>query len=416
VPRSRSSSRTHASRARTATAAAVLLIAGVVAANPASALAQSATGGGGARYVAQPRITKVSCIRRCASRKRARAGSTLRVLGSGMSDVGRVVFLGSTGRGDDVPAKVRPGSDTRLNVRVPFDAITGRLSAQVQGGPKSRPSRTIAVMPPPPADPNPTLTPVPGPRQSGAPRLLTGTSRTRAFLAARRTVTFSYLIRDGAPSSVRVELVRVRDGVVTRTWTPAAAAGRPAKVAWNGKVGKSPAPQGRYAFRLTVAGSTGALAKSAQAGNASRDAFDLYPNAFPVPGRHNFGQGAARFGAGRSGHTHQGQDVPAPCGARMVAARGGRIKTKAYHRAAGNYLVIDADGTSVDYMYAHLAEPTPFAEGDRVYTGQRIGSVGETGDAQGCHLHIELWTGPGWYSGGHPFDPLPSLKAWDAWS
>jgi murein DD-endopeptidase MepM/ murein hydrolase activator NlpD len=400
-------------------AVAGLLTAGVATLCPGSAPAQSGgTGGGGTQYVAQPKIAKVSCIRRCASRKRSRPGSTLRVLGSGLSDVDHVVFLGSTGRGDDVPVKVRPGSDTRLNVRVPLDAISGGLSARVDGGPKSRPSKTVAVMPPPPADPNPTLTPVPGPRQSGAPRLLTGTSRTRAFLAARRTVTFSYMIRDGAPSMVRVELVRVRDATVLRTWSPAATAptGQPAKVSWNGKVGKSPAPQGRYAFRLTVAGSDGALAKSAQTGNATRDAFDLYPNAFPVPGRHNFGQGAARFGAGRSGHTHQGQDIPASCGARMVAARGGRIKTKAYHRAAGNYLVIDADGTSVDYMYAHLAEPTPFAEGDRVYTGQRIGSVGDTGDAQGCHLHLELWSGPGWYSGGRPFDPLPSLRAWDAWS
>jgi murein DD-endopeptidase MepM/ murein hydrolase activator NlpD len=388
---------------------------------PATGLAQGGSGttGGGVQYVAQPRITKVSCIRRCASRKRARPGSTVRVLGSGLSGVDRIVFLGSTGRADDVPAKVRPGSDARIDVKVPFDAITGRLSAQVDGGPKSRPSKRLAVLPPPPADPNPTLTPVPGPRQSGAPHLLTGTSRTRAFLAARRTVTFSYAIREGAkPSMVRVELIRVRDGSVVRTWTPAptAAAGRPAKVSWNGKLGKAQAPQGRYAFRLTVAGSSGAVARSSQVGNATRDAFDLYPNAFPVPGRHNFGQGAARFGAGRSGHTHQGQDIPAPCGARMVAARGGKVKTKAYHRAAGNYLVIDADGTSVDYMYAHLAEPSPFAEGDRVYTGQRIGSVGDTGDAQGCHLHFELWSGPGWYSGGHPFDPMPSLRAWDAWS
>jgi murein DD-endopeptidase MepM/ murein hydrolase activator NlpD len=33
--------------------------------------------------------------------------------------------------------------------------------------------------------------------------------------------------------------------------------------------------------------------------------------------------------------------------------------------------------------------------------------------ASACHLHFELWTAPGWYSGGQPIDPLPSLQAWD---
>jgi hypothetical protein len=24
-----------------------------------------------------------------------------------------------------------------------------------------------------------------------------------------------------------------------------------------------------------------------------------------------------------------------------------------------------------------------------------------------------MWSGPGWYEGGEPFDPLASLRAWD---
>ena len=78
--------------------------------------------------------------------------------------------------------------------------------------------------------------------------------------------------------------------------------------------------------------------------------------------------------------------------------------------------MIDGDGTGVDYVYMHLAQPTPFRRGDRVYTGQQIGAVGETGNARGCHLHYEMWGSPGWYDGGRPFDPLPSLRAWDRWS
>jgi len=52
----------------------------------------------------------------------------------------------------------------------------------------------------------------------------------------------------------------------------------------------------------------------------------------------------------------------------------------------------------------------------RALTGQAIGNVGDTGDAHGCHLHFELWSAPGWYTGGAAVDPLAFLKAWDAYS
>jgi murein DD-endopeptidase MepM/ murein hydrolase activator NlpD len=70
----------------------------------------------------------------------------------------------------------------------------------------------------------------------------------------------------------------------------------------------------------------------------------------------------------------------------------------------------------VDYAYMHLRDPSPLRKGARVRTGQAIGAVGDTGAASACHLHFEMWTGPGWYTGGQPVDPLPFLKAWDAYS
>ena len=57
--------------------------------------------------------------------------------------------------------------------------------------------------------------------------------------------------------------------------------------------------------------------------------FDLYGYAFPILGTHDFGGAGGRFGAGRSGHTHEGQDVMADCGLPLVAARGGRVQYSA---------------------------------------------------------------------------------------
>jgi murein DD-endopeptidase MepM/ murein hydrolase activator NlpD len=134
---------------------------------------------------------------------------------------------------------------------------------------------------------------------------------------------------------------------------------------------------------------------------------------FPVRGAHTFGDG---FGAARSGHTHEGVDIMAACGTPLVAARGGVVKYKGTHPAAGNYLVIDGAGTGVDNAYMHLRAPSPLSKGDKVLTGQPIGFVGRTGDATACHLHFEEWSAPGWYTGGHAVDPMADLKAWDTLS
>ena len=106
----------------------------------------------------------------------------------------------------------------------------------------------------------------------------------------------------------------------------------------------------------------------------------------------------------------------AACGTPVVAARGGVVQFKQFHSAAGYYVVIDGARTGTDFVYMHLREAALVGKGDKVKTGQPIGFVGDTGRADGCHLHFEEWTAPGWYDGGSPFDPLPDLRAWDAQS
>ena len=130
---------------------------------------------------------------------------------------------------------------------------------------------------------------------------------------------------------------------------------------------------------------------------------------FPVDGKHDYGTATNGFGGGRG---HKGHDVFANCGTSLVALYDATVQRKAFHSAAGNYVVLQtADGAS--YAYMHLQAPATVKRGDLVSAGQPIGKVGDTGRASGCHLHFEQWTAPGWYEGGEPVDPLPLLKSLD---
>jgi murein DD-endopeptidase MepM/ murein hydrolase activator NlpD len=129
---------------------------------------------------------------------------------------------------------------------------------------------------------------------------------------------------------------------------------------------------------------------------------------FPVAGAHTIGQG---FGAARSGHSHQGQDIMAACGTPLVAVSRAKVKFVSFQSLAGNYVVIRNKKLHQDYMYAHLATRAAVSKGQVVMPGQQVGIVGQTGDATACHLHFELWLGK-WYRGGHPVNPLPYLQTY----
>jgi murein DD-endopeptidase MepM/ murein hydrolase activator NlpD len=379
--------------------------------------ALATAGSGGAAFVATPKINAVKCLTGCMRGGAVQSGGKITLRGASLADVKKVVFRGGRGTSDDVSVAVRPSSDRALAVPVPMRAQSGPLAAWAGKRAQATSRQPVKVMPPAAPTPNPKLTPVPGPADAGAPSLETATSRSLFAFDERGGVSFSFRLGAVPASSITISLVRLDDGSVVQTFSPAIpASGEVAQVAWDGMAGGQDAPDGRYAFRMEAISSSGAKSVNAAAGDLQRDAFDLRPALFPVRGAHNFGQAAARFGAGRAGHIHQGQDVLARCGTPEIAARGGVVKAKKYQSAAGYYLIIDGAGTGTDYGYMHMAAPSAYNVGDRVYTGDQIGVVGDTGDATACHLHFEEWSAPGWYSGGHPFDPLADLRAWDAYS
>lgn len=107
----------------------------------------------------------------------------------------------------------------------------------------------------------------------------------------------------------------------------------------------------------------------------------------------------------RSHHDYPAADIFAPCGTEVVAPHAGVIQDVSFEdtwaygqntpesRGGLSFSIVGDDG--VRYYGSHLAELDPVvAPGARVATGQRIGTVGETGNAKGtgCHLHFGIST------------------------
>jgi murein DD-endopeptidase MepM/ murein hydrolase activator NlpD len=230
-----------------------------------------------------------------------------------------------------------------------------------------------------------------------------------AFFYAKHEPELRYRFRSAVPADVTVEVVKGRAGKVVRRWTERGLEpGERHERTWNGLNERGRVvPDGNYSFRL------------APAGEPTRrvEGFSFHQHRFPIPGSHSYREGEGEFGAPRPGRIHQGKDVWAPCGSRLLAARGGRVARRGFDpRLYGHFLVVDGRGTSADLFYVHLAGPSPAREGERVHTGERIGSIGRSGNAQsvGCMLHLEIW--PQGFRRGSPRDPEPLLRAWDAWS
>jgi murein DD-endopeptidase MepM/ murein hydrolase activator NlpD len=370
---------------------------------------------GGAPASAPPKVSSVACRTECSGVAVGRPGSLLLLRGKEMDTSETVTFLGAARPGDEVSVEPERVSRTSITVRVPRGAGSGPLTVTNGDGAVSKPTvRRIRV--------DRVQTRAVGGDGSG-PSLEVAVTGRKVFFDAERRPTLTYVVHDPAPVKVIVEIVRAADAVsIARFDQGVVPPNEQRTFAWDGLIDGVVAPDGRYEFRVYAENGSGVRASSAQAGPAaapdkeaaaSPDSFILLGHKFPIRGAHDYGEFAATFGGGRG---HKGQDVFADCGTPMVAARGGTVKIKQFQERAGHYLVIDGEQTDVDYVYMHLREAALVEKGARVHTGQVIGYVGDTGRADGCHLHFELWSGPGWYTGGTAMDPLPLLKAWDRFS
>ena len=98
----------------------------------------------------------------------------------------------------------------------------------------------------------------------------------------------------------------------------------------------------------------------------------------------------SRFGAGSSirRSSHTGLDIAAPTGTTVVAAASGTVTFSGYKGSYGNMLVI-SHGNGVQTYYAHCSK-LYVSSGTQVSQGQKIASVGSTGNSTGPHLHLEI--------------------------
>jgi len=119
------------------------------------------------------------------------------------------------------------------------------------------------------------------------------------------------------------------------------------------------------------------------------------PLAWPVPGGY-ISQGY-HYG-------HWAIDIAAPWGSRIVAAAAGTVTFAGWKNNGGGYQVWISHGHNFYTTYNHMSSTAVYV-GQHVGRGQFVGRVGMTGDATGPHCHFEVWIGPIW-DGGQRVNPL----------
>lgn len=356
----------------------------------------AAADGGGITPPSPPEVSDAVCISTCGGMHKATEDSKVQLTGQHLSGVTKVLFKAADGG----KVKADPSSTSKHSVtaKIPKGAATGRpkVTDSFDNGATSPTSIKIVSPDQIPSTDNFKLK-----EMSAKPR--------RAFYDGTKKPKVNYLFTNNEPTDVRIDVIDTASHEIVDSFTDQNADPNTLhKAKWDGFKSdtKRPAPNGTYKFRVGPESGTMESAGSAR--------FQYHRYKFPVRGPHSYGDGV---GAPRAGHTHQGQDVMASCGTPLQAVRGGRVQYQAFQSAAGNYIVIDGKKTGHDYAYMHLKKPSTLHRGEKVKTGEKIGIVGDTGDATACHLHFEEWSAPGWYEGGTFLKAVTRhLKEWDGWS
>ena len=106
---------------------------------------------------------------------------------------------------------------------------------------------------------------------------------------------------------------------------------------------------------------------------------------------------------GQGTEFHYGTDLAAAMGTPVYAAAAGVVRIAGSHKSYGNYLRL-LHPAGDETLYAHMQYLFVRA-GETVQAGQLLGTVGQTGNATGPHLHFEI------LHKGLRYDPTQALQA-----
>ena len=101
------------------------------------------------------------------------------------------------------------------------------------------------------------------------------------------------------------------------------------------------------------------------------------------------------------GDLHRGVDIGAALGTPVRPVLSGRVRFAGTMSGYGQVIWVDHDDDALS-VYAHLSEIAVEA-GQEINKGTVIGRTGQSGNASGPHLHLEVWR---W---GREVDPVQVL-------
>ncbi len=112
----------------------------------------------------------------------------------------------------------------------------------------------------------------------------------------------------------------------------------------------------------------------------------VVPRGWPVP--YDVARISSVFGEPRGSSRHKGLDLTAPKGTRVRSTADGRVSFAGRSGDFGRLVIVEhSDG--YETRYAHL-KSIEVKKGKKLKRGAVIGTVGESGNATGPHLHYEV--------------------------